>query len=403
MSRLKILLVNDHSYLAGGAEVIVRRLRDGLSARGHEVRVLGGFIPGSPNTLADYTYRSFADTEARRFGLFFYNPSAIGALKKTLAEFDPDIVHLHRVGKASPFLLRALSGRAVVLSVHDLTAINPVQLAQMDEIAPYRHTLRGYLTTRGSLREAGERVRLWATKRNASSIREVLACSDFMRTLVLRSGLYGNAVTTIYNGIDPMAAQPPSEGERILYVGRLERGKGAEHLIRALPTVVERHSGASLDIIGSGSLEPALREMVGALGLGAHVQFHGFVLPAQIASFYRQAAVVAVPSDGPEAFGLTAAEAMSAGRAVVAARSGGLEEVVQHGKTGLLVPPGRPDILALALTRLLSDPALRHRMEEAAREQALAAFSTDAFIEATLAAYRDVLRQKTSAPVPSRN
>jgi glycosyltransferase involved in cell wall biosynthesis len=87
----------------------------------------------------------------------------------------------------------------------------------------------------------------------------------------------------------------------------------------------------------------------------------------QVMASWTRASVAVVPSTWHEALGFVAVEAMTVGCPVVASRVGGLREVVQHGVTGLLVPPGDPGVLAEALDDLLAHPELRKRMGEAAR------------------------------------
>jgi glycosyltransferase involved in cell wall biosynthesis len=100
--------------------------------------------------------------------------------------------------------------------------------------------------------------------------------------------------------------------------------------------------------------------------------------------------LVHVPS-APEPFGRVVAEAMAVGKPVVAARAGGLPEIVEHEVTGLLVPPGDPSACAAAVLRLLADPALRARLGTAGRRRAEERFDPAAHAERVVAAYREVL------------
>ncbi len=92
----------------------------------------------------------------------------------------------------------------------------------------------------------------------------------------------------------------------------------------------------------------------------------------------------------PEPFGRAVAEAMAVGRPVVAARAGGVAEIVEHENTGLLVAPGDVPGFAAATLRLLGDPALRARFGRAGRARAEALFGIDAHADAVLRAYRSV-------------
>jgi glycosyltransferase involved in cell wall biosynthesis len=125
------------------------------------------------------------------------------------------------------------------------------------------------------------------------------------------------------------------------------------------------------------------------LGLGGRVHFLGNRddVPEILAALD---VLVHVPS-APEPFGRVVAEAMAVGKPVIAARAGGLPEIVEDEVTGLLVPPGDVAATAAALTRLLRDPALRARLGAAGRRQAEQRFDPGMHAERVMAAYREVL------------
>jgi glycosyltransferase involved in cell wall biosynthesis len=139
-------------------------------------------------------------------------------------------------------------------------------------------------------------------------------------------------------------AEIPAERPLVAAVGRLAPVKGMEELIRAAVLVPQ----ATFAILGEGRLKSSLQELASALQVSKRVRFLGkSVRPASLMSL---ADVVAVPSRS-EGFGLVAAEAAALGRPVVAARVGGLSEIVEDGVTGLLVSPGNVEELAAAPSR----------------------------------------------------
>lgn len=143
---------------------------------------------------------------------------------------------------------------------------------------------------------------------------------------------------------------PPPEGP-VLAVGRMVPEKGFDVLIRACA-----QAGLPLVLVGDGDGRGALEAL--AADVGASVRFTGSVSPGALAAHYAAARLVAVPSRR-EGFGMVAAEAAAAGRAVVASSVGGLPSIVREGTTGTLVPPG--DVAALAAALIATDPALgRH-------------------------------------------
>lgn len=147
--------------------------------------------------------------------------------------------------------------------------------------------------------------------------------------------------------VPAVASSAPADGP-VLAVGRLVPEKGFDVLIRAVATTGDR-----LVIVGDGDARAALQSL--AATCGADVVFTGSVDPGALADHYAAARLVAVPSRR-EGFGMVAAEALAAGRAVVGTRVGGLPDLVTDGVNGALVPPD--DVAALATALRATDPAL---------------------------------------------
>jgi glycosyltransferase involved in cell wall biosynthesis len=181
--------------------------------------------------------------------------------------------------------------------------------------------------------------------------------------------------------------EPPDE-PRVLCVGRLIPIKGHIVLLRAFAQARREVPELTLHIAGRGPLEPTLKALARELRIEDAVRFLGFVSPIQRA--IDDAAAVVVPSLG-EGFGMVALEAMERARAVIAAEIGGLGELVVHGETGLLVPPGEAAPLADALVRIARDPELRRAMGAAGRRRALEHFAEERNVERTELLYRELL------------
>jgi glycosyltransferase involved in cell wall biosynthesis len=157
----------------------------------------------------------------------------------------------------------------------------------------------------------------------------------------------------------------------LLCIGRLIAIKGHLVLLRALAQARLRVPGLALDIAGRGPLEPALKAFARELGIEDAVRFLGFVTPVQRA--IQDAAIIVVPSLG-EGFGMVALEAMERARPVIASAVGGLPEIVAHGETGLVVPPGDAEALADAIVTLAGDHERVTAMGRAGRDRALTEF-----------------------------
>lgn len=193
------------------------------------------------------------------------------------------------------------------------------------------------------------------------------------------------------------AAQLRAAHERpvVLFVGRLIYYKGVDVLVDAMASV-----DADLVLIGAGPLESELKSHAGSLGIAEKVTFVPPVDDAELAAWYRAAAVFCLPSVArSEAYGLVQLEAHTSGTPVVSTDlPTGVPWVNQDGETGLVVPVGDASALAAALNRLLADEALRARMGAYARERALASFGISTMVERTLAVYDEVLEERGRRP-----
>ncbi len=198
----------------------------------------------------------------------------------------------------------------------------------------------------------------------------------------------------IYNGLTAGNAKPtpmPAGPPHILCIGRLIREKGFDVALNAFANVRESFPDARLTVAGDGPERPALEEQARSLGLEGSVTFPGWVEPDSVFDLISRSTVMAIPSRWREPFGLVAIEAALMARPVVAARTGGLAEVVIDGKTGYLVGKENPLALAERLKLLLSQPRLAEGLGQAARKDTIERFSIDANVDAYDALYRRVL------------
>jgi len=176
----------------------------------------------------------------------------------------------------------------------------------------------------------------------------------------------------------------------VLFVGRLIYYKGVEVLVRAMADVE-----GDLVLIGNGPLEREIRALAGSLGVADRVTFLAPVDDAELAAWYRAAAVLCLPSIArSEAYGLVQLEAHASGTPVVSTDlPTGVPWVNRDGETGLIVPPGDATALAAALRTLLADEVLRARMGAHARGRAVSTFGVSAMVDGTLAVYSEVLEE----------
>jgi glycosyltransferase involved in cell wall biosynthesis len=183
------------------------------------------------------------------------------------------------------------------------------------------------------------------------------------------------------------------DGQRLLFVGRLNDQKGADHLVHALATM--KTPAASLDIVGDGPNREALKQLAQQLGVASRIRWHGQLSQSELPPLYQRAAAVVIPSID-EGLGLVAVEALLCETPVVAFDSGGLRDVIQHEKTGLLVKPGDRAALASALDNLLARDGRGSQLGRAGRLYALSAFAPESAARRYAEIYRRVLGANAS-------
>jgi glycosyltransferase involved in cell wall biosynthesis len=232
--------------------------------------------------------------------------------------------------------------------------------------------------------------RLVATALNAPALlaRTVLANSAAAaRTMTRAVPRLEPRVTVVHNGVaaPPEAPRPREhvDGQpwQLALVGRLSPRKGTDVALEAVGQLVDRGHDVRLAVCGSVFpgyewFEDELRARAGRPDLDGRVELRGYVAPTWPA--LAEADVVLVPSR-TEPFGNTAVEAMLARRPVVASRVQGLAEVVTHERTGLLVEPGDPTVLAAAIERLLLDGTLRTQLADDAHREAHERFGVERY------------------------
>jgi glycosyltransferase involved in cell wall biosynthesis len=211
------------------------------------------------------------------------------------------------------------------------------------------------------------------------------------RYLAETEGFPESAFEVVHYGLEagpPPEVAPPT-GPRFGIVGRLVPIKGHRFLLDAVAELRADVPDLRVEIAGTGPLEAELRSLIARLGVADAVELLGHVAPPW--PVMERALAVVVPSLG-EGFGMVALEAMLRGRAVIASDVGGLPEIVEHGVTGLVVPPRDPAALAAAMRELASDPARAAAMGVAGRRRAETVFSLERCVERHVEVVRTALR-----------
>lgn len=188
---------------------------------------------------------------------------------------------------------------------------------------------------------------------------------------------------------DAVSVSAVEQRHGVLFVGRLNAQKGVADLLEAMASPACAH--LTVDIVGDGPDEAALRARAAALALDTRVRWHGRLSQQDLAPRYRQAQVVVLPSRG-EGLGLVAVEAQLSGTPVVAYADAGLLDVVRADHGGTLVAPGDITALSAAIAAVCSAPDVAAAHGAAARNHMRDTFTPQAVAARYLALYAEALR-----------
>ena len=379
---MKVLLVNDYATPTGGAEIEILSLRDGLRQLGHDARLFSSSAqPGTGSNLADY--KCFGTTSRFRTLLQAANPWAYNQLRRALAEFQPDVVHVKMfLTQLSPLILPLLRDVPALYNIAWYRPICPLGTKMLPDgticqvsagpvcyhkqCLPLRDWLPLML-----------QMKLWRRWRSAFNL--FVTNSEAVKRRLITEDI--KPVEVIWNGVPirpsrPFLSSPPT----VAFAGRLVREKGVDVLVHAFSKVVSQLPEARLILAGEGPEYGYLQKMIANLGLSSSVAMLGHLPHQGMEQQFSKAWVQAVPSRWEEPFGGVSIEAMMRGTAVVASGSGGLAEIVQDGKSGFLVQPGDTEALAKALLLLLKNRELAEQMGRTGHEIAIARFNEASYV-----------------------
>jgi glycosyltransferase involved in cell wall biosynthesis len=375
---------------AGGPEANVRSLAPELEKRGHRLSVI--------YTVArDKTKTDWSKTIRFRFAppgsAHYYAAKFVGGYR------------------AWPLRLRAWEqARAVRRVLNEIDREEPIDIVEVTEGFPVSvlvrrwrvvvrahgsdWTFRGFCgdgETRNDPRIIAEQRRQFLEAQSTSALSAHQA-NHLGEALQLSS----STIDVIPYGIDTHRFRPSSNGVGsgapiLLTVGRLERRKGVDVLLRAMPRVWQLFPATQVHLVGSES--EFRRQDLLAMVLEdkqKQIVFPGFLDRDQLIAQYQHATIYVAPTQY-ETFGYTVLEAMACGKPVVSTQVGAIEELVTDGETGLLVQWNDPAALAAAILKLLADPSSARRMGEAGRARATTLFSLDAIVERNLNSYQRAL------------
>lgn len=365
----------DTPALPGGVDAVVLALVRGLARRPGVQLTLVTAVPGlsAPRqTQSPDGYAVWAVPRSRG-GRLTGQRQVVRALLSAIHTVQPDVVHAHIAGIYAHAALR--SGLPACVTLHGIIW-REMQQAWATSSWPVRlRWLSDGLVERQVVRQACDLVAI-----------SPYVVDEFRAVTQAR-------FHTIENPVDDRfftVAAPSSGADRLLAVGRVIPRKGILGLLRAFALVVQQRPAAQLTIVGELESEPAYvaacRALAAELGVSRHVTFRGGLPPEKVLAEYGGSDLVVLASE-QETAPVSIAEAMAAGRPVVATRVGGCAAMVTDGVSGRIAPPRAPEAFAAAVLDLLNDDRARLQMAAAARRTAEERFRLDSIVASTVALY----------------
>jgi glycosyltransferase involved in cell wall biosynthesis len=365
---VRVVYIITRGDAIGGASIHVRDMASGVRARGGDAVVLVGGTGPVTDELAASRVKFEVIPSLQRAIRPWRDMAAVRETARALRRLSPDLVSTH-------------TAKAGVVG----------RLAAWLEGIPALHTPHG-LPVGDRLSALAGRVFGPVERALAPLARRIILVSEAERALALRHGIAEAArLAVVHNGVidipADLRARPEAEPLRMVSVARMEAPKDHATLLQALAHL--RAGDWTLDLVGDGPLEGAIRARAQHLGLSGRVRFLGAT--RHVAQVLAEARLF-VLSSRSEGFPRSILEAMRAGLPVVASRVGGVEEAVLDGATGMIVNPGDSAQLASALDRLARDPDLRRWMGHAGRKRYEQRFLFDRTFASTLRLYEETLQ-----------
>lgn len=393
---MKIVLVNYRYFISSGAETFLFKFKALLEEHGHTVipfstqnslnqsTPYAQYFAKARSSSGQVLYSKISKTPGNIYRMLagaFYNPNAEKCLRRLLRDEKPDIVFvLQQMNALSPSIFQAAKKEHIPI-IHRLSDFNMIcpRYDCLRDGKPCTDCISGHFglalkhrCVKGSLSATLVRsasMRFHQTAHLFDCIDRFIVPTQFTGGLLRQAGVPAEKIVCLPTFIQTAGITPVFSGEYFLYLGRLSPEKGISPLIQALS--LTRHSQARLVLAGNhtgGDLE-SWREQVKTLGLQERVEFRGFLKGHELEEVIQGAIALALPVLWYENLPNAVLESYAYGKPVISSRIGSMPDVIAHGETGLLCPPGDAQSLADAMDTILDHPEKAAQMGRAARRK----------------------------------
>ncbi len=376
----------------GGAENHVYHISKELIGRGHDVQVFtSDLYTEVPFVRLDNPAPSYKGVPVKRFKSYSLGGEMhyvfIPSMMRALLKEETDIIHTHSYGyyqTTAGAFTKKLREMPLVITPHFHPSWSMWGGKRRKKLRKFYDGMFG--------------------KSVIGSVDIVICHSRNEKELLSNFSLPDEKIRIVPAGVDFKSFETIPSPDRfrefynineriILYVGRLASNKGLKHLIDAMPNIISQFKDTTLVMIGEDEGQrKMLEERAEKLNIKDKVVFTGHITDDELfRSAYSACDVFVLPSEY-EAFGLVLLEAMACEKPCVATNVGGVPEVLDEGKTGMLVEYGNSDKLAKAIIELLGDENKRKNMGRAGRERVKANFTWPNIVDQLERIYKDMVR-----------
>jgi glycosyltransferase involved in cell wall biosynthesis len=412
---VRILHVNKFLYRRGGAEGYMLDVAAMQEAAGHDVAFFAMRHPENLSAPYERWFPAQVDFDPppadlggrlRGAGRLLWSTSASRGMDAVLADFRPDVVHLHNIyHQLSPSILQPVRRRQIpaVMTLHDYKLACPTyQFMDHGEICeaclphrfwePIARRCNGGSLAASALNAVEMTLHTFGRAYGPVGI---FACpSRFLLGKMQEGRVFPDRLRWIPNFVDLEAFSPKqSPGGDVVFAGRLSMEKGVDVLVEA----VASRPDLRLNVAGDGPARPALERLAADRGAADRITFHGRLATEALQELLRSSSVAAVPSRWYENMPLAVLEAFASGLPVVGTDLGGVPELIEPGVDGAIVPPNDPGVLGDALASLVSDPDAAMEMGRNARAKAEREYSPAVHLERLDALYLEARARSRGA------
>ena len=364
---MKILMVNKFLYPRGGCETYMLKLSEELKRQGHEIEFFGMYDEKNTVGNSENLYTTNMDFHSAGIARFFYPFKIIYSLEaykkigKVIDSFKPDIVHMNNINfQLTPSIIYAIKKRNIPLvqTVHDYQMICPNHLLySLEEAKPCERCINGskfncfkYGCIHGSKAKSLIGVieaKLYSLLKTYKKVDLYVCPSKFLEEKLLSAdSLYSGKTFMVHNFIEKKSMPEKTDTEKpyVAFASRLSVEKGVGILAKAAKLLPD----ITFKIAGTGPDDECLKNI-------PNVNMLGFLTGDELISLIANARVMILPSVWYENCPLNILETHAFGVPVITMNSGGMTELVEDGKTGLLIKEPTPEATAGAINKCFED------------------------------------------------